>query len=161
MALKDLKADELKEVAEYFVVDVPAADEENPTKKELLAALASGDDPVSWNDYNELFLPNKAKFEAALAEEKEEREELEEAAKKAAEEAAAKESVEEEDTSNYMVVKYNRKNPRFDVAGMTFTKAHPYRSVHPDTAAYLIRNVDGFTLALPEEVADYYGTARS
>jgi hypothetical protein len=166
-----LNKEELQDVADYFVVDVEAADpEKGPSKKELVASLAAGTEPVTREDYENLFLPNRDKFNADKAE----AEEAEKAAREEAEKAQntpdadVVEAVKSEvatpavksDDNNYMVVKYTRKNPRYDIVGLTFTKAHPYRRVHSDTAAWLIRTQEGFSLALPEEVAEYYGSSR-
>jgi hypothetical protein len=146
MSFKDLDADELKKVAEFFIVDVEAADAEKPTKKELVAALAAGDDPVTWEQYNDLYLKAKA---AGLD--------------KAPESNDLTAKVEDKpapapvDTSNYVLVKFQGKNPRFDAAGHTFRKDHPFASVDPETAEFLVKKYDNlFRLALPSELTDYY-----
>ena len=73
MSFESLNKDELVKVNEFFAKDVEAADpEKGPTKKELIAALASGDDPVSWDDYKDIYLESdvkKAEDRAAATEE--------------------------------------------------------------------------------------------
>lgn len=146
MSFSSLKVDELKKVAGYFVKDVVAADQENPTKKELIAALATedGQGPVTWEDYQTAYLPN-----AGTANKPEEPGEP--VAKKIPSPDDEDEDVE------HVLVKYTGKNPRWDVIGYTFVKRHPYHSVPIEKAEWLIKNQnDRFTLALPSEVKDYY-----
>lgn len=149
MSFKNLNVDELKDVAEFFVVDVEAADpEKGPSKKELLAALASGDDPVTWDQYKDIYVKakeagnDKAPTESGV--------DLTNAA------AEEEEKVEAVDTSDYVLIKYDRKNPTYQVVGYTFTRRHPFASVPPEVAEYLVRQIEGFRLALPSEVTDYY-----
>lgn len=176
MAFKDLNNEELAEVAKFFAVEVVATNPDKPTKKELVAALAAGDQPVTWEDYTDTYLVAKAngkdKNKEVLAMEKaaeavrlaEEQRLADIAALEAEEDEKGTEEqttvVLERDTSNDIVVKCERKNPRFEIAGLAFTTDHPYALVDPETAQFLINNVGGFRPALPQEVADYYGVAR-
>ena len=56
--------------------------------------------------------------------------------------------------SNYLI-KMERQNPHFEVAGYTFTQKHPYAVVSADKVAKVIQE-GGFRQALPEEVQEYY-----
>ncbi len=174
MSFQSLKVDELKKVVEFFDKPVEVADEDHgPTKKELLAALASdadGSDPVSWEDYKDVYLESDVKKDedraeaqaaaAAAAEEEAVRnaEEAqaeatapnENAAKADGEEAAEKASAEEE-----ILVRYVRKNPTWQVGAYTFTSGHPFKSLPVSVAEALVRRGD-VRLALPSEVTDYY-----
>lgn len=164
MSFQELKVDELKKVAEFFAVDVDVANEDHgATKKELLAALAAGDEPVTWDDYKNVYLESdtkkvedKAAEAQAEAEKHVDNTEGELVDKKQAEEdskSAAKEAAQVEE----VLIKYERKNPTWQVGEYTFTKAHPYKSVPVKVAESLIRNSNGFRLALPSEVIDFYG----
>ena len=148
MDFKKLGQPELKELAEFFVVDVVAADEEKPTKKELLAALTTGDDALTEEDY-ETFKAAKA----AGQDKAPEGEEIEKQVADAKESAAETEPV---DTSNYVLIKFEGKNPTLEIVGYTFQRKHPYRSVPPEIAEYLVRKQTGFRLAMPSELTDYY-----
>lgn len=144
MSLNTLKADELKKVAGYFVKDVVAANPEKPSKKELLAALASedGQGPVTWEDYQNLYLPN---VPTAQPEEP----------KKIEKKIPSPDD--EEDATEKILVKYRGKNPRWDVIGLTFIPRHPYQPVTLEQAEWLCKNQpERFSLALPSEVTDYY-----
>lgn len=142
MSFQSLNKDELAAVAEFFVVDVDVADaEKGATKKELLAALASGDEPVTWDQYREIYL--KAVADAKPAAPKAE---------------PTTEVVEREpvDESDYVLIKYERRNPTWEAVGYTFTRRHPFKSVPAEVAEYLVLKQEGFRLALAKEVSDYY-----
>lgn len=156
MSFQQLKVDELKELAEFYTVDVKVADEDHgPTKKELLAALA--EEEVSKEDY-ETFVKAKETGKDKSKEQK-----IEEARAAAAEadededEPVAAPEPEPVDTSDWVLVKMERKNGTFQTGDFTFTKAHPFRSVPPEVAKYLIQKIHGFRLAMADEVTDYYG----
>lgn len=134
-----MTVNELKELAEFYVVDVEAKNEGKPTKKELLTALTESDQKIGDEDV-ENFLKAK-KEEAPKADSEPKKEE---------------EAAEPVDTSNYVLVKYERKNPTFETIGYVFTTRHPFASVPPEVAEHLVRNMEGFRLALPSEAADYY-----
>jgi hypothetical protein len=155
MAFKDLNNEELAEIAEFFVVDIVAVNEDKPTKKELLAALNGGDEPVTWEQYNDIFVPTKEKMKSPEVS----KAEAEAAELEAMDVADAKAAVAARPVGD-VPVKFEGKNPRLDVVGLTFTQQHPYALVDPETAEYLVKNQSGFRLALPTEVADYYGSSR-
>lgn len=145
MSFSTLKVEDLKKVADFFVVDVEAADpEKGPTKKELLAALASGDDPVTWDQYKDIYL--KA-VETGNAEPEETEEE---------DEPVVEKKVDKYADSDKVLIKYERKNPSYEILGYTFTTRHPYATVPAEVAEHLVRKVEGFRLALPSELTDYY-----
>lgn len=135
MAFNNLTAAELEKVAEFFQVDVTSANAK-ASKKELLAALASGDDPVTWEQYETIYKPT-------LAEEKEE-------------EVVEEPSVVDEDKPLDVVLKMERGNGRFDIRGYTFTREHPFRPVTTEDADWIVMNVEGFRRATTQEVTDYY-----
>lgn len=151
MSFRNLKVDELKSVADFFVVDVEVADEEHgPTKKELIAALSAGKEPVTWEQYNEIYLVAQAE---KSADELPENAEAEVQAREAEKKAKGQEPPVLEKP---VVVKFEGKNPRLDIVGLTFTKQHPFASVDEETAVYLVQKQNGFRVALPSEVAEYY-----
>lgn len=141
MSFNSLKKDELAKVAEFFVVDVEAADpEKGPSKKELLAALAAGDDPVTWDQYKEVYLEANP--------------EVEEKQTPLAPSVPVANPAPQEDS---VPIRYIGNNGTLEVVGYTFTQAHPFASVPAPVAEYLVLKVEGFRMALPSEVADYYG----
>lgn len=132
MDFEKLKKDELINVAKFFGVDIP----DGATKKVIAEALVSAE--VTKEDDENFFIDAE---EAEVAEVK---------------------NIEDEDVTpapveDEVLVKYERKNPTFEVWGRTFKRDHPFASVPAETAEYLVTNVEGFRLALPSEIIEYYG----
>lgn len=147
MSFQSLKVAELREVAEFFNIDVTTADPtQEATKKELIAALAADEEPVTWKQYNDIFLPAMELEKSAQVEKNIEPDVVVEQPKKVV-----------DPNQKTVLVKYGRPNPTFEILGFTFTTRHPFASVPEDVAEHLIRNVTGFRLALQSEVTDYYG----
>lgn len=145
MSFSTLKVEDLKKVADFFVVDVEAADpEKGPTKKELLAALASGDEPVTWEQYKDIYLDA---VNTGNAEPKETEDD---------DVPVTEPKVDKYADSDKVLIKYERKNPTFEVLGFVFTTRHPFATVPSEVADYLVRNVEGFRPAMPSELTDYY-----
>lgn len=153
MDFRRIDEKELKELAEFFVVDVTAVDEDAPTKKELIASFKalSEEDAVSDDDYA-IFLKSKedaaALAESAKAEpvKKDELPDVE----------AKKSKYADVDKSDWVLLKFEGNNPRIDLLGFTFQKKHPFQQVPEDVAAYAVTKSEGFRLALPSELADFY-----
>jgi hypothetical protein len=145
MDFKRLNVDELKDLAEFYVIDVTAVNEEKPTKKELLTAIATAEDPITDEDY-EAFKADREKPVENV--------DLDEDSVDAQDGPA--EPAVEVDRSNWVLVKFIGKNPRLDVLGYTFLGRHPFQSVPPEVAEHLILHREGFRLALPSELTDYY-----
>ena len=157
MSFQNLKVDELKEVAEFFAVDVEAADEEKgATKKELLASLAAGEDPVTWDQYKDIYLvaQNDPKPADPVLPEVVKEEKVAKPVDRA--EPPVISSDDDEEVGNNVLVKYERQNPTYEIVGYHFSVKHPFKSVPPEVAEHLIRNAQGFRLALPSEALDFY-----
>lgn len=132
---------------------------ESLNKKELEAACeAFGENPEG----------NKSQLSARLVEagvtEKEHREMfgLEPAPKPepVAPRAATKEEVVTQQESlpavkNHLV-KMERDNPLFEFGGYKFTQSHPYALMTGSDAERLMRSEQGFRLALPSELEEFY-----
>jgi hypothetical protein len=130
MSFDTLKVAELKQIAEDFAVD--AADQKG--KKDIIAALA--EEGVTWAIYQ--------KSKAIEEEELEMNETLPKAAPKA---------VKEEDM---VLVKMNRANFSYEIMGHRFTKEHPFIAMDKDTAQAIFDKEEGFVLATPAEVQEFY-----
>ena len=130
MSFGTLKVAELKQIAEDFAVDV--ADQKG--KKDIIAALA--EEGVTWAIYQ--------KSKAIEEEELEMNETLPKAAPKA---------VKEEDM---VLVKMNRANFSYEIMGHRFTKEHPFIAMDKDTAQAIFDKEEGFVLATPAEVQEFY-----
>ena len=130
MSFDTLKVAELKQIAEDFAVDIA----EQKGKKDIIAALA--EEGVTWAIYQ--------KFKDIEEEELEMNETLPKAAPKV---------VKEEDM---VLVKMTRANFSYEIRGYTFTKEHPFVAMDKDTAQAIFDKEEGFVLATPAEVQEFY-----
>ena len=130
MSFDTLKVAELKQIAEDFAVDIA----EQKGKKDIIAALA--EEGVTWAIYQ--------KSKAIEEEELEMNETLPKAAPKV---------VKEEDM---VLVKMTRANFSYEIRGYTFTKEHPFVAMDKDTAQAIFDKEEGFVLATPAEVQEFY-----
>lgn len=137
MAFKQLNKDVLLQVAEDFAVELPyAVDDDKLTKNVIIKAIE--DDGIDWKMYKEAF-PDP--------------EDQPEAEKKSEEKSDA---AAEFKPASKVLVKMNRANGTFEVRGYRFTKAHPYLPVDAADADYLVTQMEGFAIATPREVEEYY-----
>jgi len=130
MSFDTLKLAELKQIAEDFAVDVT----EQKGKKDIIAALA--EEGVTWAIYK--------KAKGIEEEEKEMNDTLPKAEAKV---------VNKEDM---VLVKMVRHNYTYETRGHRFTKEHPFVAMDKDTAQAIFDKEEGFVLATPKEVQEFY-----
>ena len=129
MSLESMKLAELKKVAEEFAVDLESA----KTKAEVLAALA--EEGVTSD-----LIDNLKKVE---------REEI----------PPAPVFTNAEDLSKdpgSALVKMERKNRSYETFGYSFSQEHPFAAMPMETAMEIFDTQEGFRLATPREVNEYY-----
>jgi hypothetical protein len=131
MSFDTLKVGELKAIAEEFAVDTAGL----KNKQDVIAALA--EEGVTYAVY--------AKTLKDVEDAKEEIEVLPVFDPKA------------ERTEDTVLVMMTRANFRYDILGHTFTQDHPFVAMHKDAAQQIFDKEEGFRLATPKEVQDYYG----
>ena len=129
MSFDTLKVAELKVIATDFAVDT----ENLKNKKDIIAALS--EEGVTWSVYQSTI--------EAIEEATEEIEILPKFDPKA----------QAEDT---LLVRMTRDNHRYDIHGYTFTKDHPFIAMSEDDAQKIFDTEEGFRLATPKEVQDFY-----
>jgi hypothetical protein len=129
MSFDTLKVAELKTIAEDFAVDTEGL----KNKKDIIAALS--EEGVTYSVY--------AKTLQVLEEAAEEIEILPKFDPKA----------QPEDT---VLVRMTRANFRYDIHGYTFTNDHPFVAMSEDDAQKIFDTEEGFRLATPKEVQDFY-----
>jgi hypothetical protein len=61
-----------------------------------------------------------------------------------------------EQPENTVLVRMTRDNFRYDIMGFTFTKEHPFVAMVSEKAQEIFDKEEGFRLANPKEVQDYY-----
>lgn len=130
MSFDTLKVSELKQVAEDFGVEV----EDLKGKKDIIAALA--EEGVTW-----------ALYEKTIKDIDEVKEEVEDLPKFDPNKAQDKDTV---------LVRMTRANFRYDIMGHTFTKDHPFVAMKEEDAQAIFDKEEGFRLATPKEVQDFY-----
>jgi hypothetical protein len=130
MSFDTLKVAELKQIAEDFAVDISGLG----GKKDIVAALS--EEGVTWAIYK--------KAKGIEEEEKEMNDTLPKAAPKV---------VNKEDM---VLVKMTRANYSYEIMGHRFTKEHPFVAMDKDTAQAIFDKEEGFRLATPVEVQEFY-----
>jgi hypothetical protein len=129
MSFDTLTVAELKEIATEFAVDTEGL----KNKKDVIAAMA--EEGVTYSVYQKTI--------QAVEEATEEIEILPKFDPKA----------QAEDT---VLVRMTRENMRYDIIGHTFTKTHPFVAMSEDDAQKIFDTEEGFRLATPKEVQDFY-----
>lgn len=129
MSFDTLKVAELRVIATDFAVDTEGL----KNKKDIIAALS--EEGVSWNVYQSTV--------QAIEKDTEEIEILPKFDPKAQPE-------------NTVLVRMTRDNMRYDIHGSTFTKDHPFVAMPEEDAQKIFDSEEGFRLATPKEVQDFY-----
>ena len=129
MSFKNLKQPELKKAAADFGVELPKGIISNDKIIELLEA-----DGVTYDQWAKL-------------QPKEDEEETE---------VEVEETEEPEGEERNTLIKMTRANPTFEDRGYRFTKSHPYVLVTEEDAEWFIENYEGFKIASPKELREFY-----
>jgi hypothetical protein len=129
MSFDQLKVKELKKIAEDFGVEA----ESLKNKNDIISALE--EEGVTWSVYQQT-LENVEGMETATVEKPK--------------------NENKQDEKNQVLVRMTRNNFRYDIAGYTFTKEHPYVAMSSEKAQAIFDKEDGFRLATPKEVQDFY-----
>jgi hypothetical protein len=132
MSFETLKVSELKKIAEDFAVDTDGL----KNKADVIAALA--EEGVTWSVYNKTI------------------EKMEEESEDMSVEVLPKFDPKADQPENTVLVRMTRANFRYDIAGFTFTKEHPFVAMNKDRAQEIFDKEEGFRLATPKEVQEYY-----
>ncbi len=130
MSFDTLKVAELKKIAEDFAVDTNSL----KNKNDIIAALA--EEGVTW-----------AVYEQTIKKIEDEKEEIE---------VLPKFNPKQDLTEDTILVRMTRANFRYDIAGVTFTKEHPFVAMNKDKAQTIFDKEEGFRPATPKEVQDFY-----
>ena len=130
MSFDTLKVSELKKIAEDFGVDTEGL----KNKNDIIAAFT--EEGVTWSVYQK-----------TIKDIEEDSEEIEVLPR-----FDSKKELDEDD----VLVRMTRANFRYDIQGHTFTKEHPFVAMDPKTAHEIFDKEEGFRLATPKEVQEYY-----
>lgn len=138
MSFKDLDKSVLLEIADNFGVEVDARRKEETIIAEILDA------GVTWEMYEASLAAAEAQAEVELDPEPEAP-------------VAAPKVPEFKTRINEYLLKMERANPRYEIRGYKFTREHPYAAVAEGDVNWIMANVEGFRIATPSEVQEFYG----
>lgn len=130
MSFETLKVSEVKKIAEDFAVETDGL----KSKADIIAALA--EEGVTWSVYNKT--TDKMKEEDMSVE------------------ALPKFNPKTELPEDAALVMMTRDNFRYDIMGFTFTKEHPFIAMSNEKAQAIFDKEEGFRLATPREVQEFY-----
>ena len=132
MSFDTLKVAELKKIAEDFAVETQGL----KNKADIIAALS--EEGVTWSVYSKTI------------------KQIEEELENMDTEVLPKFDPKAEQPENTVLVRMTRDNFRYDIMGVTFTKEHPFVAMSRDDAQEIFDKEEGFRLATPKEVQEYY-----
>ena len=132
MSVETLKISELKKIAEDFAVETQGL----KNKADIIAALA--EEGVTWSVYSKTI------------------KQIEEELENMDTEVLPKFDPKAEQPEDTVLVRMTRDNFRYDIMGVTFTKEHPFVAMGKDDAQEIFDKEEGFRLATPKEVQEYY-----
>lgn len=121
-----MKLKDLKDVSEYFAVDIEGL----KTKNEIVSTLA--EEGITYEMYEKFLGAEKAEIELDQRPQK-------------------KQAV-----GDTVLVRMERENPSYDINGYVFTREHPYVAMSADDAEFIFETQEGFRMATPREVQEYY-----
>ncbi|AXH66560.1 hypothetical protein SEA_SPILLED_54 [Streptomyces phage Spilled] len=130
MSYNKMKVDELRELADAYAVDVEPSDNKSVIINKL---IESG---VTF-DYHQ------AQVKAAEGAEK-------------IQPAPVFDEPAEDDGTSKILLRMTRANGTFEVRGARFTQTNPYALVAERDADYIIESYEGFRIASPREVKEFY-----
>ena len=131
MSFDKLKVSELKSIAEEFAVETEGL----KNKQDIIAALA--EEGVTYTVYAKTL------------------KDVEEASQDI--EVLPVFDAKAERSEDTVLVRMTRANFRYDIFGHTFTQAHPFVAMSTNQAQEIFDVEEGFRLATPTEVQEYYG----
>lgn len=126
MSFNSMKVSELKEVAEYFGADI----EDAKGKAAIISALE--EEGVTFDMYDKFINADKAEPELEPRKEK---------------------KVPDGPT---VLVRMERGNLMYEINGHLFTREHPYVAMSEEDAEFIFSTQEGFRMATPSEVRNYY-----
>jgi hypothetical protein len=128
MSFDTFKVKELREIADSFAVDIPA----KVTKQELIMLLQ--EEGVNFDTYQKFYESEKVEVDSVR-------------------EADPRNAYKDQ---NVILVKMNRSNPTYEWRGFVFTYQNPFLPMPEMAAQALFDEAEGFVLASPREVQEFY-----
>ncbi len=127
MSFTAMKIKELREVGDYFGVELEGL----KTKNEVISVLS--EEGITYEMYSKFLGAEKAEVDLPV--------------KKTNKKPAAESAV---------LVRMERGNPAYEINGYKFTREHPYVVMSEEDAEFIFETQEGFRMATPREVQEYY-----
>lgn len=132
MSFEKMKVDELRAIADEFAVDIDPKDNKAVVINKMM------DNGVTWDYYQKslgVAEENPAPIVAPTPQ---------------------FDTPAEMEEDSKILLRMTRANGTFEIRGARFTKANPYAIVQERDADYIIENYEGFRIASPREVKEFY-----
>jgi hypothetical protein len=126
MSFATMKIKELREVGDYFGVELEGL----KTKNEVISVLA--EEGISYEMYSKFLGAEKAEVDVPAP------------------------KVNKKAGDNAVLVRMDRENPAYEINGYKFTREHPYIAMSQEDADFIFDTQIGFRMATPREVQEYY-----
>lgn len=126
MSFATMKIKELREVGEYFGVELEGL----KTKNEVISVLT--EEGISYEMYSKFLGAEKAEVDVPAP------------------------KVNKKAGDNAVLVRMDRENPAYEINGYKFTREHPYVAMSQEDADFIFDTQIGFRMATPREVQEYY-----
>jgi hypothetical protein len=126
MSFATMKIKELREVGEYFGVELEGL----KTKNEVISVLT--EEGISYEMYSKFLGAEKAEVDVPAP------------------------KVNKKPGDNAVLVRMDRENPAYEINGYKFTREHPYIAMSQEDADFIFDTQIGFRMATPREVQEYY-----
>lgn len=127
MSFTTMKIAELREVGGYFGVDLEGL----KTKNEIASTLA--EEGISYEMYQKFLGAEKAEVNVT-----------------------APKTNKKPVGVNAVLVRMDRDNPSYEINGYKFTREHPYVAMNEEDAEFIFESQEGFRMATPRELQEYY-----
>lgn len=157
MSLNDFTVDELKQIADEFVLNV---DQDNEVAlRAAVENLNPSEVALSFPQWTERLIEEPEDDEEDSALVTSENTPKKGVAKKTAKKTVAKKAATSSKTvvpDDRTLLKMTRNNPVYEVRGYRFTRAMPFVFVKTEDVDFLIEVEGGFTVAKPSEVESFF-----
>lgn len=131
MSFDKMKVDDLRQIANDFAVDIDPKDNKNMVISKMM------EHGVTWEYYQKSIGAEETASEQT--------------------ETPTFDDPEESDVEEKVLLKMTRANGTFEVRGVKFTRANPYAIVMERDADFILDHYEGFKIASPKEVREFYG----
>lgn len=132
MSFEKMKVDELRAIADDFAVDIDPKDNKNVVISKMV------ENGVTWDYYQKSIGAEPEENPAPIVA------------------PTPKFDNAPEPDEEKVLLRMTRENGTFEVRGAKFTRTNPYAIVREQDADYILEKYEGFRIASPKEVREFY-----